>query len=275
MKKIIYIIIALIIVLVGVIFINKNKASQSATITGNVYYLERIALAPGSKVEVNLQDTSLADAPAKTMGSFTLITAGENVPIAFSINYSPKDIVANHTYTVSAKITKDGALTWISDTNIPVITNGNGTQNIEIKLVQVPIQVEENTDSSAPTTVDTQSKKLEEETNSQASIFSGNYKIESVNGEAVKSDSNYTVTFKDGKVYAKICNNLNGSFNLSGSIISSQNMISTMMYCEGSMDIETEFSKLFTGKGATFVSDNETLTLSGNGISMNLKKIYD
>lgn len=111
MKKIIYIIIALIIIIVGAIFINKNKTNQVATITGNVYYLQKIALAPGSKVEVNLQDTSRADAPAKTLGSFTLITTGENVPIPFSINYNPKDIVANHTYTLQAKITQNGELT--------------------------------------------------------------------------------------------------------------------------------------------------------------------
>lgn len=274
MKKIIYIIVALIIVIVGAIFINKNKTSQVATITGNVYYLQRIALAPGSKVEVNLQDTSLADAPAKTLGSFTLVTTEENVPIPFSISYNPKDILAKHTYTLRAKITQNGELAWTSDTNIPVITNGNPTQNIEIKLVQVTSSAAG--EALASTTLSLEAKKVTLGNDANLpSLFERNYVIESVNEKGVPANSNYTVAFKDGKIHAKICNNLNGSFQLSKTTITSPNLISTMMYCEGKMDTETAFAKLFSGVGATFNYSAGILTLAnqGQGVTITLKEV--
>lgn len=98
--------------------------------------------------------------------------------------------------------------------------------------------------------------------------------IDSVNDKRVPTNSNYTVVFKDGKIHAKICNNLNGSFQLSKTTITSPNMISTMMYCEGSMDTETSFSKLFSGDGATFAYDNGILTLTnkGQGVMITLKE---
>lgn len=108
MKKIIYIVLAIIIIIAAVFFYKKSQNTENKsltnTVSGEVYYLERIALAPGSKLIISLQDVSLMDAPAKVIGTYTITTDGQNVPIPFTINYNSKDIVANHSYSVSAKI---------------------------------------------------------------------------------------------------------------------------------------------------------------------------
>lgn len=106
------------------------------------------------------------------------------------------------------------------------------------------------------------------------SLFERNYVIDSVNDKRVATDTNYTVSFKDGRVSAKICNSMSGDFQLSKTTITSENMISTEMYCEGKMDVEDDFKKLFSGDGATFSYDNGILTLTNQseGVMITLQE---
>ena len=120
---------------------NNKKASVTPTslktaITGNVTYMERIALPPDAVVQVQLQDVSRADAPAIVLGDQT-ITASHQVPIPFRIEYDPKQIVENHTYSITARITIDGQLRWTNTTAIRVLTQGNPKENVSIRVSQV------------------------------------------------------------------------------------------------------------------------------------------
>jgi uncharacterized lipoprotein YbaY len=113
-------------------------AAGGAAVTGSVTYLQRIALPPDAVVEVQLRDTSRADAPAETIGLQVIHTNGRQVPFPFVVRYNPAVIIENHTYTMSARITDgQGELLWINDTAIPVITNGNPAEDVEIILTQV------------------------------------------------------------------------------------------------------------------------------------------
>ena len=113
-------------------------SSKSSTVSGTVTYLQRIALPNDAVITIQLQDTSLADAPATVLGEQVIKTEGKQVPFEFEVAYNPDDIQENHTYSLSVRIT-DGAgnLLFINDTVVPVITNGNPTQDIEIILTQV------------------------------------------------------------------------------------------------------------------------------------------
>lgn len=120
---------------------NNKKTSVTPTplktaITGNVTYMERIALPPDAVVQVQLQDVSRADAPAIVLGDQT-ITASHQVPIPFRIEYDPKQIVENHTYSLTARITIDGQLRWTNTTAILVLTQGNPKENVSIRVSQV------------------------------------------------------------------------------------------------------------------------------------------
>ncbi|MGD8804742.1 MAG: META domain-containing protein [Chloroflexota bacterium] len=113
-------------------------APGGAAVTGTVTYLQRIALPPDAVVEVQIRDTSLADAPAETIGLQVIQTNGRQVPFPFVVRYNPAVIVDNHTYTLFARITDgQGNLLFISDTAVPVITNGNPADDVEIVLTQV------------------------------------------------------------------------------------------------------------------------------------------
>jgi putative lipoprotein len=101
----------------------KPEGATMATVTGTVFYLERIALPPGAVVTVQLADVSRADAPGDIIAK-AVIRPTTQVPIPFSLSYDTAHIVATHTYVVQARIEVEGKLRYISTTSNPVITNG-------------------------------------------------------------------------------------------------------------------------------------------------------
>lgn len=107
-----------------------------ATVTGTVFYLERIALPPGAVVTVQLADVSRADAPADIIAK-EVITPTTQVPIPFSLSYDPARIVATHTYVVQARMEVEGKLRFISTTSNPVITNGKPS-HADIRVSSTP-----------------------------------------------------------------------------------------------------------------------------------------
>jgi putative lipoprotein len=104
-----------------------------AAITGNVTYLERIALPPNAVVQVELQDVSRADAPATVLGQQT-ITASHQVPIPFRIEYDPRQVQEKHTYVIRAGITVENQLRWTNTTTVKVLTGGNPKENVTIRV---------------------------------------------------------------------------------------------------------------------------------------------
>ena len=109
-----------------------------ASITGEVTYLQRIALPDDAVVTVQLQDTSRQDVAAEVLGEQVIETEGKQVPIAYEVEYNEGDIVDNHTYMMSARIEDgDGNLLFINDTAIPVITRDNPTSDVQIMTVPV------------------------------------------------------------------------------------------------------------------------------------------
>ncbi|MCU8474233.1 YbaY family lipoprotein [Vibrio vulnificus] len=107
------------------------------TISGTIFYRERIALPEDAAVTLVLEDVSLADAPAKVIAKHKFITNGKQVPLSFDLAYDSKKIIANHRYNVRARIEVNGRLRFISDTIVPVITDEANTHNVEIMVVGV------------------------------------------------------------------------------------------------------------------------------------------
>ena len=112
--------------------------SNQASVTGTVTYRERIALPSDATIQVQIQDVSLADAPAKVIGDITMPADGKQAPIPYEVKYNPENIQENHSYSMSVRIEdSSGKLLFISDTHTPVITRGNPTQDVEIVVVPV------------------------------------------------------------------------------------------------------------------------------------------
>ena len=109
-----------------------------AAVTGQVTYRQRIALPPDAVVKVQLQDVSLADAPATVIGEQIIATNGQQVPFPFEVTYDPGVIKASNTYSLRVRI-EDGAgnLLFINSQAYPVITRDNPVFGVEVVVDQV------------------------------------------------------------------------------------------------------------------------------------------
>ncbi len=85
----------------------------------------------------------------------------------------------------------------------------------------------------------------------------GNWTLDSMDGKTVAM-SGITLQFTKKSFHAKICNNINGSYSVGDSVITTGPAMSTLMYCEGLMDIESNFDL----SGALWKIENNRLSIS-------------
>ena len=112
------------------------QGSAPGAVVGTVAYRQRVALPPDAMVEVQLQDTTRADAAARTIGQATIPTRGAQVPIPFRVEYDPASIDPSHSYSVRANINVGGKLLFSSPTMYPVLTRGAGNEAaIEVYMI--------------------------------------------------------------------------------------------------------------------------------------------
>ncbi len=109
-----------------------SGTSSQSVITGTVTYNDRSALPPSAVIEGTLSDISLADAPAKVISTQRIEAQGKQVPIPYELTYDPAQIDPRNTYSVSARITADNTLLFISDTANLVLTRGAPMTGVDI-----------------------------------------------------------------------------------------------------------------------------------------------
>ena len=108
--------------------------TPKASLDGEVFYLQRIALPPAATLSVSLQDVSLADAPAVTLAEQKGPVNGKQVPLPFHLSYDPAQVKPGHTYSVSARIELDGKLLFITTERHTVQLNGQDPQPLRLRV---------------------------------------------------------------------------------------------------------------------------------------------
>ncbi|MDR8523156.1 MULTISPECIES: YbaY family lipoprotein [Shewanella] len=81
-------------------------------IHGEVWYKERMMLPEDAVITVQVQDVSLADAPAEVIAEFERNDVSTPVPFQFLINRDQFE--PGHTYNIGARITYNGELMFIN-----------------------------------------------------------------------------------------------------------------------------------------------------------------
>lgn len=112
---------------------SSTSSSDKATLEGEVFYLQRIALPPTAEVTVSLQDVSLADAPAVELARQQLET-GRQVPLAFHLDYDRGQVKPGHSYAVSARIEDNGRLLFITTERHSVKLDGSDPQPLRVRV---------------------------------------------------------------------------------------------------------------------------------------------
>ena len=111
-------------------------STPQATLDGEVFYLQRIALPPTATLEVSLQDVSLADAPAVTLAKQSGQIKGQ-VPLPFHLTYDPAEVKPGHNYAVSARIEQDGKLLFVTTERNTVDLDAKYLRPLQIRVDQV------------------------------------------------------------------------------------------------------------------------------------------
>ncbi|MEA5452852.1 YbaY family lipoprotein [Leptolyngbya sp. CCNP1308] len=113
--------------------VNNAVQTNSASVTGTVSYLPRIAMPPNAILDVSLVDVSRADAPAVVLASQGVVFGDRQVPIPFELVYNPDQIDPRYSYAVQARIIVDGDLRFTTTSRFAVITQGNPTY-VEVQV---------------------------------------------------------------------------------------------------------------------------------------------
>lgn len=99
-----------------------------AVVMGVILSQAETELPEDSAVYVRLIDVSLADAEAQLIAE-QVITGATQLPIPYSVNYNPRQIIENHTYSIGVRIEdSSGNLLFINPAAYHVITAGNPSQ---------------------------------------------------------------------------------------------------------------------------------------------------
>lgn len=190
---------------------------RAGTVDGSVTYLQRIAVPPGARLLVELRDVSLMDAPSK------LLTAQDYdlsaVPFDYALSFADSDIVDSLSYAVSARITLDGKVLFITDTAYPVLTRGAG-HRVDMIVKPVP------TAASGP---------------ADMQLDNTSWSLIELNGAAVDRgrDPGFVFTTEGQFSASGGCNRFMGQAQLNGNEISFPDRLAgTMMACAPGLDVQ-------------------------------------
>ncbi|NBF10283.1 YbaY family lipoprotein [Pseudomonas sp. Fl4BN1] len=109
------------------------QPAAKASLDGEVFYLQRIALPPAATLSVSLQDVSLADAPAVVLAEQSGPVKGQ-VPLPFHLSYDPAQVKPGHRYSVSARIEVNGQLMFITTEHNGVNLDGSDPQPLKLRV---------------------------------------------------------------------------------------------------------------------------------------------
>ncbi|WP_409297104.1 YbaY family lipoprotein [Pseudomonas sp. KCJK8993] len=107
--------------------------ATKASLEGEVFYLQRVALPATATLSVSLQDVSLADAPAVLLAEQRGPVKGQ-VPLPFHLDYDPAQVKPGHTYSLSAHIEVDGRLIFITTEHNGVKLDGSDPRPFKLRV---------------------------------------------------------------------------------------------------------------------------------------------
>jgi putative lipoprotein len=130
-----------------------SGSADSLAVSGEVFYLARIALPPDAVLTVRLEDVSRADAPARLVTEVQSELKGRQVPIPFALRYPKSALDDRGVYHVRAAIRSGDRLLFTSTEAIPVDAR-NGAEGVQIRLnLPNPTVSEEATIHGSPATL--------------------------------------------------------------------------------------------------------------------------
>jgi putative lipoprotein len=186
---------------------------------------------------VTLEDVSRMDVPAEVLGRVEIADPG-NPPYAFEIPYDADAIDERHSYSVRARITRDGTLMFTTDTATPVLTRGAGNE-VELLLKRV------GGGSTGPSpreaaAVDAVSVSELEDTYWKLTRLADR----PVTVSEGQREPHLVLGSQDGRLKGFAgCNQMTGPYSIDGSSIEFGPIAMTQRACLGGMETEATFAR--------------------------------
>lgn len=119
--------------------VTASSEVNKAQLSGELFYLPRMALPDDAEAEVMLVDVSRADAPSVQLASQQIKPAGQ-IPIPFVLEYDPAQLVPGHSYAIQARITHQEKLIYITTSRHAVLGEDMATSQLRIQVNPVEYQ---------------------------------------------------------------------------------------------------------------------------------------
>ncbi len=116
----------------------QDDAAVPAVVSGTILLPEGSILPDGAVVNVEIQDTSRADAAAVTISALSMEAPGATSPIPFALSLLPDALDERGDYTLSLRIeSADGTLLYINDWVTPAIDESGPITDVVAELIAV------------------------------------------------------------------------------------------------------------------------------------------
>jgi putative lipoprotein len=258
------------------------EAVKMAKIEGEVFYRERIMIAPDSEIEVQLEDISRADALATVMASVSFQARG-GPPYAFAIEYDPARIDSRMRYALRARITSpDGELMFTNTEYIDPFS-GNPVQVLVQGMARpTPVPEPEPAQQPEPRPEAQPAAPTADAASGQASDGAIVWELASLGGdEAPVGAGGKPVDLQMNPVDSTAtgfsgCNRYSGSFSnkgrsTHGTPIKFGPLAGTMMACPEGGDLEQAYLQTLAGVDAYRMRGGELALMSGDKVVATFK----
>lgn len=225
-----------------------GKQAMKTTITGEVYYRQRIALPPGAELSVVVLDASWNNPLANIFAGTNVPLDEKSVPVPFSFEVDKSTLIAGDRYEVWALIrSKAGDIIWRTDAGHAVDLSSSTYDLGKLELIMV--NGSDNADSAA--------------------LQGGPWTVEDINGGGVIDNSNATLTFSiDGKISGSGgCNYYSGNYQASGKAISiNGGMAMTEKACAPALMAQDQrLTSILQNAQSYSINNGKLIILSKNG----------
>lgn len=195
-------------------------AAETATIRGTATIRERIALPPGTVLEVALSDVSRADAPAETIATMRVALEGQP-PVPFALPYDPARIRPGRRYALGARLLREDEVLFRTDRIHPAFGGDPGERH-ELLLVRAT----RGAPAEAP-----------------AGPVGPAWTVEDVGGRGVIDRARTELVLAEGRAAGSGgCNRFTGGYTLDGASLRFGALAATQMACAPAvMDQERRF----------------------------------
>jgi putative lipoprotein len=201
-----------------------EEAGAMKSISGKVWYRERMMLPPNAAIAVALQGVARMDAPAADVATVRLPATGAP-PYPFTLQYDPARIRAQRRYVVRARIEADGRLLFTSTESIPAFDRD---APLDIMVTRV------SSAARAPA-------------GDAVSLTDTTWRLEEIRGHVAGAGAGkrpVTLTLaSDGQRAAGFsgCNRYTGTFEVSDGHLKFSHMAGTRMACIEGMELEQQY----------------------------------